>query len=59
MSISLHDFLVTENIPFLKILYYINDKDGKKMPIGERNNITIEEMKLKNQKGFFKPRHKK
>ena len=56
MTTSLLEFLITENIPFLKIWYYIDDIDGKKMPIGEKNIITMEEMKLNNQKGHYKPR---
>ena len=59
MTTSLLDFLITENIPFLKIWYYIDDIDGKKMPIGEKNNITMEEMKLNNQKGHYRPTYKK
>ena len=61
MTTSLLEFLLTENIPFLKIWYYnIDEIDGKKMPIGEKNNITIEEMKLNNQKeGHYKPTYKK
>ena len=59
MTTSLLEFLLTENIPFLKIWYYIDEIDGKKMPIGEKNNITMEEMKLNNQKGHYKPSYKK
>ena len=60
MTTSLHEFLFTEKIPYLKIWYYLDDKDGCKQTIGEKNNITIEEIKIKNkQNKYFKPTYKK
>lgn len=39
---DLKTFLKMENIPHDTIWYYI--KDGKKMPIGKKNNISIEDI---------------
>ena len=49
MATLINEFLIDEKIPYLKIWYYLDDKDGSKMPIGEKNNITIEEIKIKNK----------
>jgi hypothetical protein len=40
---QLKQFLKTENIPHYSIYYYLNN-EGKKIPIGEKNNISVDEI---------------
>ena len=54
MSTFVKTFLTQEKIPYRRIQYYISDKDGKKMPIGEKNNIKLEDVKPDNV--LYKPK---
>jgi hypothetical protein len=40
---DLLNFLISNNLHFRCIWYYIQASDGKKIPVGEKNNITIED----------------
>ena len=57
-QIKIREFLNKETIPHYNIWYYLNDA-GKKMPIGAKNNDTLETV-LKKQKtnNYSKPQHK-
>lgn len=37
-------FSEKHKIPTTNVWYYISDEDGKKIPIGEKNNLTLEEV---------------
>ena len=41
---DLKQFLTNNQIPHRKIWYYLRDTDGKKMPEGEKNNDTLEQI---------------
>ena len=47
-------FLTTAKIPYYAIWYYINE-NGKKTPLGEKNNMTLEEINIKSNKNVIKP----
>lgn len=49
-------FLDTENIPFFKIWYFISDKDGKKTPTNEKNNIKFDEIPARKSKPNPRPK---
>lgn len=57
-QMKIREFLNNEKIPHYNIWYYLNDA-GKKMPIGAKNNDTLETI-LKKQKinNHSKPQHK-
>jgi len=49
-------FLAAENIVNYPIWYFISDVDGKKTPIGEKNNTTLDEALAKQQKNHMQPK---
>ena len=57
-EVKLSEFLETENIAYHKIWYYLRDSDGKKTPIGEKNNTTLEQALEKKSQGTSKPKSK-
>lgn len=44
-----------EDIKYHEMYYFISDKDGKKIPIGERNNISIDEIDKIKRRNIEKP----
>ena len=56
MTENIKKFLTQANIPYHKFWYYISDKTGKKTPIGEKNNIKIEDIPKQDQKNISKPK---
>jgi len=53
---TIQAFLAEEKIPFYKIWYYISDNTGKKTPIGEKNNIKIEDIPIQEKRNINKPK---
>ena len=47
---SLHEFLDAEQLIYSPIYYFIDENSGKKTPIGEKNNATIEEINALKEK---------
>jgi len=55
-TFPMKDFLENENIPYLKMWYYLDETDGnKKKPIGEKNNISLEDVLKKKNSSCRKP----
>ena len=55
-TFPMKDFLENENIPYLKMWYYLDETDGnKKKPIGEKNNISLEDVLKKKNSTCRKP----
>jgi len=55
-TFPMKDFLENENIPYLKMWYYLDETDGnKKKPIGEKNNISLEDVLKKKNSICRKP----
>ena len=53
---SIQAFLSKSGIPSYKIWYYISDTTGKKTPIGEKNNIQIEDIPIQEKRNQNKPK---
>lgn len=53
---TIQAFLSKSGIPFYKIWYYISDTTGKKTPIGEKNNIQIEDIPIQEKRNQNKPK---
>ena len=54
-KMEIDKFLDNEKIPFFKIWYFISDKDGKKTPTNEKNNIKMDEIQKRKAQRNPKP----